>query len=163
MTAESGAGSVSRLEGIARDQAARVLARGLTRHLYQLGMTAIPEVVLPNGRRADLAALGRTGEIWIIEIKSSVEDFRTDTKWRDYRAYCDRFFFASHVDVPQDIFPEDAGFILCDGFGAGIVRHIDRQPLPGPTRKALTIELARLASLRLMTLTDPDARFHDGF
>ena len=160
---ESGTGSVSRLEGIARDQAARVLARGLTRHLYQLGMTAIPEVVLPNGRRADVAALGRTGEIWIIEIKSSIEDYRTDTKWRDYRPFCDRFFFASHIDVPQDIFPEDAGFILCDGFGAGIIRQNDRLALPGPTRKALTIELARLASLRLMNLTDPDARFHDGF
>lgn len=154
---------VSRLEGVARDTTARLLARGLGRHLFQLGMTAVSEVVLPNGRRADLAALGRTGEIWIIEIKSSVEDFRADSKWRDYLPFCDRFYFASHLDVPQEIFPEDVGLILSDGYGAEIIRHHERTPLAGPTRKALMIELARLASLRLMTLTDPDARFPQRF
>lgn len=154
-------GGVTRLDGIARDAAARLLARGLSRHLYQLGLTAIPEFVLPNGRRADLVGLAGNGEIWIIEIKSSIEDFRTDTKWREYRPFCDRFFFASHVDVPQEIFPEDAGFILCDGFGAEIIRHDAKLPLAAPTRKALTIALARLASARLLALTDPDARLPD--
>jgi hypothetical protein len=162
MTGEGGAGGVSRLDGIPRDQAARVLARGLMRHLYQCGMTAIPEVILPNGRRADLVALGRKGEIWIIEIKSSIEDFRTDTKWREYRAFCDRFFFASHLDVPQDIFPEEAGFFLCDAFGADIIRDTGPRALAPATRKALTIYLARVASLRLMAARDPEARFSGG-
>jgi hypothetical protein len=151
-------GPVEPIGGVARIETARLLARGLTRYLYHLGLTAIPEVVLPNGRRADLAALHRSGEIWIIEIKSSVEDFRTDAKWRDYRGYCDRFFFASHVDVPAGIFPEEAGYILCDGFGAEIMRQSEKTPLAGATRKVLTIELARLASARLLALTDPEAR-----
>jgi hypothetical protein len=159
MSDETSGSIITPLAGVARDARARLLARGLVRHLCQLGLTAIPEVVLPNGRRADLAALGRSGEIWIIEIKSSVEDFRTDTKWRDYLPFCDRFFFASHVDVPPEIYPEEAGFILCDGFGAEIIRQNQRSPLAGPTRKALTIDLARLASLRLMMLGDPEARF----
>lgn len=149
-------GAVEPLDGVARDATARLLARGLCRHFVRLGMTAIPEVVLPNGRRADLAALGRKGEIWIVEIKSSVEDFRTDTKWRDYLPFCDRFFFATHLGVPAGIFPEDAGFILCDGFGAEVIRQHERVPLAGATRKAFTIELARLASARLMALTDPE-------
>lgn len=152
---------VARLEGVARDAMARALARGLTRHLLQLGLTAIPEFVLPNGRRADLMALSDQGEIWIIEIKSSIEDFRTDGKWPEYRPYCDRFFFASHVDVPQEIFPEEVGFILCDAFGAEILRHDERRPLAAPTRKALTIGLARLASARIIALIDPDARIPD--
>ncbi len=151
------------LKDIARDATARLLSRGLGRHLYQLGMVAVPEVTLPNGRRADLVALGRNGDIWIIEIKSSVEDFRTDTKWREYRAFCDRFYFASHIDVPQEIFPDEAGFMLADGFGAHLMRENDRQPMPAPTRKALTIELARLASARLLGFTDPEGRFAEGY
>ena len=34
------------------------------------------------------------------EIKSSLEDFRTDRKWRDYLDYCDSFFFAVAEDFP---------------------------------------------------------------
>jgi hypothetical protein len=141
----------------ARIEAARLLARGLTRHFALMGQSAIPEVTLPNGRRADLVVLSRTGEIAIVEIKSSIEDLMTDRKWRDYGAYCDRFYFASHVGVPEAIFPAEAGFILCDAFGAEIIRESERTPLPAPTRKALTIGLARLATQRLIALIDPEA------
>jgi hypothetical protein len=41
---------------------------------------------------ADLVALDPSGELWIIEIKSSNGDFRADQKWQDYRAHCDRLF-----------------------------------------------------------------------
>lgn len=147
----------------ARIEAARLLARGLSRHFALLGQSAIAEVILPNGRRADLMVLSRTGEIAIVEIKSSVEDFMTDRKWRDYRAYCDRFYFASHVGVPEAIFPTEAGFMLCDAFGAEIVRESERTPLPAPTRKALVVGLARLAMTRLTTLADPEARLDSEF
>lgn len=144
------------LEGIARAETARMLVRGLIRHLHHLDMTGLPEFILPNGRRADLVALGRNGEIWIVEVKSSVEDFRTDGKWHHYRPFCDRFFFASHVGVPEEIFPAEAGFILCDAFGAAMVRNNERVPLAPATRKAMTIEIARLAALRLNALVDPE-------
>lgn len=141
----------------AREGAARAIARGVTRHLLQLGMSAVPEFVLPNGRRADLVALGRRGEIWIVEIKSSVEDFRTDLKWPEYRPFCDRFYFASHADVSPAVFPPDSGLIVADAFGAEIIRHDPPRPLAGATRKALTIALARLAMARLTAATDPEA------
>jgi len=150
--------NIAGVDGVARDGAARVLARGLTRHLLRRGLMAIPEYGLPNGRRADLIALAADGEIWIIEIKSSIEDYRTDGKWPEYRPYCDRFFFASHIGVPTEIFPPDAGFMLCDGFDAEIIRLDEKRPLAAATRKALTIALARLAGARLIALTDPDAR-----
>ena len=41
----------------------------------------VNEVTLANGRRADVLAIGRNGEIWIVEIKSSIADFRADQKW----------------------------------------------------------------------------------
>jgi hypothetical protein len=142
-----------------RDGMARWLARGLARHFALHDMAAIPEVSLPNGRRADLVLLSRRGEVHIVEIKSSVEDFRTDSKWRDYLPFCEHFFFATHPDMPLEIFPEDVGLILADGFGAEIIRPAPHLPLAAGTRKALTIRLARLAATRLASLTDPEGRY----
>ena len=62
--------------------------------LAQLGFASIMELTLANNRRADIVALGRKGEIWIVEVKSCLADFRADGKWPDYNSYCDRFYFA---------------------------------------------------------------------
>jgi hypothetical protein len=147
--------------GPGRDGIARLLARGLARHFALRDLAAIPEVTLPNGRRADLVALSGRGEIHIVEIKSSIEDFRTDTKWRDYLPFCERFYFATHPDVPMAIFPDEAGLILADGFGAEILREAPPLPLAAATRKSLTIQLARLASARLSGMLDPEGRYPD--
>ena len=128
---------------------ALLVRRGVQRLLLELGATALPELSLKTGRRADLVALGRTGEIWIVEIKSSIEDFRVDRKWHEYRDFCDRFFFATHPGVPADIFPADCGFILSDGYGAEIVREAPEHRLAAPTRKALTLRFARSAAARI--------------
>ena len=45
------------------------------------------------------------GTLWIIEVKSSIEDFRTDRKWPDYRACCDRLSFAIPGHMPPEIMP----------------------------------------------------------
>ena len=71
------------------------IARGTARFLHALGYSVVSELPLPSGRRADLVALGGDGEILIVEIKSSVADFRADQKWMDYRLHCDRLFFAT--------------------------------------------------------------------
>ncbi len=137
---------------------AALLARGLTRHLFQRGWMALPEVSLPNGRRADLMALSRTGLISIIEIKSSIEDFRSDLKWREYRPFCDRFYFATHAEVPAGIFPEEAGLFLADGFDAEMVRECPEEGrLAAPTRKSLIIQLGWLAGQRWLAAHDPEA------
>lgn len=141
-----------------RESIAPVLARGLTRHLLQRGLLALPEVGLPNGRRADLMAFSRSGELWILEIKSSIEDFRADHKWRDYRPYCDRFFFASHDGVPMEIFPEEAGLFLADGFDAEMIRGCATPgALHAATRKSLILQLGWIAGQRWLGATDPEA------
>src|SRR5262249_43684772 len=68
-----------------QSETALAVARGTQRLLVSLGHACVCELPLASGRRADLVALGHDGEIWIIEIKSSIEDFRVDTKWPDYR------------------------------------------------------------------------------
>ncbi|WP_269584596.1 MmcB family DNA repair protein [Roseibium sp. Sym1] len=138
--------------------------RGTARLLRQFDFACLPEVTLASARRADLLALGPKHELWIIEVKSSVADLRADSKWPDYRQHCDRLYFATHPDVPLDIFPEDAGLIVSDGFGAEILRTAPEHKLPAATRKAVTLRFARHAAHRLHNLADPDGtRLFDRF
>jgi hypothetical protein len=136
---------------------ALAVARGARRLLAGLGFSTVTELVLASGRRADLAALAPDGSIWIVEIKSSVEDFRVDAKWPEYRAHCDRLFFAVPDTVPVEIMPEDAGLILADAYGAALLRDAPEHRLPPATRKALLVRFARAAADRLHRLADPDA------
>jgi hypothetical protein len=132
-----------------QSERAMVVRRGVQRLLTEMGAAVIPEISLVTGRRADLVALTRKGDIWIIEIKSSVEDFRVDRKWPEYRLFCDRFFFATHPQVPAGIFPDECGFILSDGYGAEILRDAPEHRLAAPTRKTLMLRLARAGAARL--------------
>lgn len=129
---------------------AMLVRRGVQILLNDMRFALLPELALANGRRADLIGLSEKGEIWIIEIKSSIEDFRVDRKWPDYRAYCDRLFFATHPEVPLDIFPEDCGLLLSDGYGAHLLREAPEHRLPPATRKAVTLNFSRSAAQRLM-------------
>ncbi len=124
------------------------VTRGAVRVFRGLGYVALAEVTLPNARRADLMAISPRGELFIAEVKSSVEDFRVDRKWRDYLDFCDRFAFAVAPEFPQHILPEEPGLLVCDGFGGALVRDAPLSPLTGSRRKALTIAFARLAALR---------------
>ena len=74
------------------------------------------------GRRLDVLGLGPKGELWAVEVKSSVEDFRVDQKWQSYLDYCDRFFFAVPMSFPKDLVPDDVGLIVADRFEAAIIR-----------------------------------------
>src|SRR5215470_5175477 len=138
---------------------ALTVARGTTRLLHQMGFSAVSELSLPSGRRADLVALNNAGDIWIVEIKSSIEDFRADQKWMDYRLHCDRLFFATTVEVPCEIFPKDTGLIVADAFGASILCDSPEHRLAGPTRKSMMLSFARCAALRLQSLADPQGPF----
>jgi len=138
-----------------QSETALAIARGTSRLLLSLGFCCVSEVALPSGRRADLVALDGGGEIWIVEIKSSVADFRADQKWMDYRLHCDRLFFATTLDVPCEIFPPDTGLIVADAFGAELKCEAPEHRLPAATRKAMMLRFAQAAALRLQALGDP--------
>ena len=138
-----------------QSQTALKVARGTARLLHALGYCVVSELPLASGRRADLVALGSDGAIWIVEIKSSVADFRADQKWMDYRRHCDRLFFATTVEVSCDIFPNDTGLIVADGFGAQIVCEAPEHRLHAAIRKSMMLAAARAAALRLQSLIDP--------
>ena len=138
---------------------ALTVARGTTRLLHSLGFSVVSELALASGRRADLVALGADGTVWIVEIKSSIADFRADQKWMDYRLHCDRLFFATTTEVPCDIFPPDTGLIVADGFGAELVCGAPEHRLHAATRKSMMLAFARAAALRLSALADPEGPY----
>ncbi len=135
---------------VTRPEITANVTRGAARLLVDLGYAPLAEVTLPNGRRADLMAVSRKGELAIIEVKSGVEDYRVDRKWHEYLPYCDRFAFAVAPEFPQHILPEEPGLIVCDGFGGAVLREAPATPLAPARRKALTIGFARLAAMRAM-------------
>lgn len=131
-----------------RPETTGAVTRGAAKLMLALGYAPLAEVCLPNGRRADLMAIGPRGEIAIVEVKSSLEDFRTDRKWGDYLPYCDAFYFAVAPEFPREILPQGPGLIVADGFGGAVLTEAPATPLVGARRKALTLAFARLAAMR---------------
>ncbi len=128
------------------------VTRGAARLLIGLGFAPLAEVSLPNGRRADLMALGPRGEIVIVEVKSSVEDYRVDRKWGEYAPFCERFYFAVAPEFPRQILAEGPGLIVADGFGGAILIDSPHIPLVPARRKALTLAFGRLAAMRALVV-----------
>ena len=60
----------------AADAVAARLARGVCRHLGALGYGTLTEFPLSSGRRVDVIGFDGRGAVTIVEIKSSVVDFR---------------------------------------------------------------------------------------
>src|SRR5712671_6684395 len=108
---------------------AALLARGVCRAFGQLGYAVLVEFPLVSGRRADLLCLGKAGDFVIVEIKSSVADFRADRKWVTYRDFADRLYFAVPDHFPQVLIPEECGLMVADSFGAGLLREGRTTPL----------------------------------
>lgn len=149
-----------------RPEITQAVTRGAARWLRQRGLSPIVEVPLADGRRADIVAVSEAAEIVIVEVKSSLEDFRVDSKWGDYLAWCDRFYFATPQTFPLELLPAETGVILADAFGAELVRDDSRAPeatrLSAARRKALLVRLSRLAGERLQRQADPTFSALDG-
>ncbi len=140
-----------------RDDTAQQLARGVGRLLTHMGYHSLTEFTLRSGRRADLAGIDRKGRIAIVEIKSSVADFRADQKWPEYLDYCDLFYFAVPLDFPVEILPDEPGLILADAYAGDIARAAPANPTPlhASRRREVTLRFGRTAAKRLRAWEDP--------
>ncbi len=135
---------------------AAAIQRGAARLLRAHGFACLPEATLADGHRADILALGKDGELCIVEIKSSLADFRSDQKWHHYCAWCDRFYFATTCDFDHAILPADHGLIVADAFGAEYLRHPSiEHPLNAARRRKMILDFARVAAARLQLGLDP--------
>jgi len=132
------------------------ITQGAARLWSRLGFAVLREVPLADGRRADLVCLGAQGEVAIVEVKSCARDYLSDGKWEDYRAWCDRLFFAVDAEFPQALIPDEAGLIVADAWGGAVLREAPPHPLGGARRRALLLRFARLAARRAEAAADPD-------
>ena len=139
----------------AEERLAERLARGVCRLFEDMGFAAITEFSLANGRRVDVIALDGAGGTSIVEIKSSVMDFRTDHKWQEYLDYCDRFYFAVAEAFPQELLPAEVGLIVADDWHGTVLRESPVFAMNASRRRAQTLRVALTAALRLRRFTDP--------
>lgn len=131
----------------------RLQAQGL-KWLFNQDFVAVAELVHSN-RRFDVIGYSRGGQIIIIEVKASIEDFRRDTKWQEYLQYCDQLYFLIQDDLSyysdfNDLDQKGAGLLtLSQGsrikeiYGAPIS---SKGVMPQEIRRDLKFEISRLAS-----------------
>lgn len=133
-----------------------LISRAAMRFCALRGWAPVAEMPLPNGRRADILALLPDGGFAVLEVKSCARDFLSDSKWSDYREYCDRLYFAVDLDFPQELLPEDAGLVVADGGeAAALLREAPAHPLAPARRRSLLHRYAVVAAGRLAALSDP--------
>ncbi len=128
---------------------ALMVRQGVEHQMLKLGYSCLPELTLASGRRCDLICISAKGYIIIVEVKSSVEDFRVDEKWPEYQKYCDAFYFATHAGVSRGVFPGDEGLILADAYDAEIIQQPRENSISAATRKSILLRFAKVASQRL--------------
>ena len=138
-----------------QSQTAAAVSQGVRRLFRNSKISSVCEFTLTSGRRADIAAISQNGLVHIVEIKSSVQDFRSDNKWPEYIGYCDFFYFAAPAELDQGIFPDDTGLIVGDGYGAEIVRPARENKLPPARRRSILLDFAHQAANQLHSLHDP--------
>lgn len=138
-----------------QSETATGIQRGVGRLLRDHNFSILTEFTLASGRRADVIGLKPDGTLWIIEIKSSPEDFRADSKWPEYRSYCDHFSFAIPQTMDTAIIPLEAGLIVADHWGAEIIRGAPLHPLHALRRRAVLLAFAQTGAQRLHGLWDP--------
>ncbi|MGV6802240.1 MAG: MmcB family DNA repair protein [bacterium] len=136
--------------GVLRPEITLAVTRGAARVMRDMGLAILPEFILANHRRVDLAGVDKKGRLVFVEVKSCREDFTGDNKWQDYLPYCDEFYWASDVNFPADILPGETGHITADRYGGAVMRYpIVSEQINAARRKSVLLRFARQAAGRL--------------
>ena len=131
------------------------ITRGVCRYLRNLGYSPLTEFKLISKRRVDVIGLDGKGRFIIIEIKSSVSDFRADTKWHEYPPYGDQFYFCVANGFPVEILPKGCVVIVADPYNAAVLIDAPVQALNAVRRRYQHIRFAKIAADRLHRVNDP--------
>lgn len=140
------------------------VVRGVSRLFARNDIWCLPEMILRNGRRADLMGIDARGQVILVEIKVSRADLLGDGKWTDYLEFCDRFYWAlppslDRTPLETEAFlPESCGVIVADSYDAEILRPAPLRQMAAARRKVEVERLARTALRRLVVGADPETR-----
>ena len=131
------------------------MARGVCRFLAARGYSTLTEFPVGKGRRVDVIGLNREQRFVIVEIKTTLADFRGDAKWPDYLPWCDAYYFAVPDDFPADILPADQGLLVADAFDAAAIREAPERTMNATRRRTQILKFALAAGQRLQQALDP--------
>jgi hypothetical protein len=99
-----------------------------------------------HGRlRADVVAVNMRSEISIVEIKSSVADYRSDKKMLGYLKFCDKFYLGLAQEVYDKIchlVPQGVGIFIIDGSTTWIKKRATSHSVDPETRLNLVTRMA---------------------
>jgi hypothetical protein len=89
-----------------RTETAEALKKASAMMFFKYGFSLTFELgILPWGRRrADVIGCKIKGDLVLIEVKSSVADFRSDDKWTEYLPFADRVYLAFTKEVAKKIY-----------------------------------------------------------
>jgi len=138
------------------------VVRGIGRLFARNDIWCLSEMMLRNGRRADLMGIDAKGHVVIVEVKVSRADLLGDGKWTDYLEFCDRFYWGLPPGLDRGpleteaFLPDTCGIIVADGYDAEILRPAPLRQLAAARRKVECERLARAALRRLVTNADPE-------
>ena len=121
----------------------------IARSYYEQGDGVLREFKLRVKRRVDLITINDKGWITIIEIKSSLADFRNDKKWNEYIEWADQFYFGVAHNFPISNLPKEHGIITTDGFDIYEAQPSPVQKLNGSRRNTLVRKLAKASMRRI--------------
>jgi hypothetical protein len=134
------------------------ISRGICRYLRNLGYSPLTEFKLLSKRRVDVIGLNKAGQFIIIEIKSSVADFRSDDKWQEYLPFSDQMYFAVANGFPLEILPDECGIMIADAYNAAVIRESQTRKLNAARRRTQIVRFAKTAADRLHLWNDPNRK-----
>jgi hypothetical protein len=134
---------------LADAEPAAAMARGVGRLLRDMGYDTLTEFKLKSRRRADVIGLDGDARFVIVEVKSSLADYRADGKWPEYLPFCDAFYFAVAEGFPVAALAADCGVMVADAYHAAILRPAPGVPMNGNRRRHQVLRFALTAARRL--------------
>ncbi len=140
------------IQSVNAAETTELLTRGVCRLFQRLGCGTLTEFKLSNGRRVDVMAIDRNGDFVIIEVKSTVSDYRGDRKWHEYLPFSERFYFAVPQGFPLHLLPDDCGLIVADPFEAAVRRESLARKINSSRKRRQLIRFALTASDRLRNI-----------
>ena len=131
------------------------ITRGVCRYLRNMGYSPLTEFKLSTNRRVDVIGVNKNGVYIIVEVKSSVADFRADEKWPEYLPFADQMYFAVANGFPLEILPDDCGIMIADAYNGAILREAEITEVNAARRKTQHVRFAKTAADRLHRINDP--------
>lgn len=95
--------------------------------------------------RADVLAMSMGAYLVIVEVKSSVADFRADKKMHEYLKYCNQLYVACTPDVYEKIKTKvlpQIGIIVCSENRARVVKRAKRSEVHHKTKLNVVTRMA---------------------